>query len=114
MTSSRDEAPNPLTREMALGYLYTACSEVGLDGSGADLIRIGENAVFRLREPVIARIARTESYLPEARREVAVARWLAEEAYPATRALDVEQPVVVDGRVVTFWRSVSDKEESRH
>ncbi|MBA8825513.1 hypothetical protein FHX42_002864 [Saccharopolyspora lacisalsi] len=31
--------------------------------------------------------------------------------YPATRDLGIEQPVVVGGRLVTFWESVSDEEE---
>ncbi|MBA8825325.1 aminoglycoside phosphotransferase (APT) family kinase protein [Saccharopolyspora lacisalsi] len=100
-----------LDAEAASGALTAACAAAGLDAAGAELIRIGENAVFRLREPVIARIARTASYAEAARREVAVARWLEDCGYPATRALGIEQPVVVDGRVVTFWESVSDEEE---
>jgi aminoglycoside phosphotransferase (APT) family kinase protein len=37
-----------------------------------------------------------------------VARWLESADYPAVRATDVDQPVIADGYVVTFWRSVSD------
>lgn len=46
-----------------------------------------------------------------ARRQVAVARWLEAVDYPATRALDGDQPVEADGRVVTFWHSATDVEE---
>jgi thiamine kinase-like enzyme len=42
------------------------------------------------------------------RRSVAVARWLDAADYPAVRAIDVDQPVIADGYVVTFWQSVSD------
>jgi Ser/Thr protein kinase RdoA (MazF antagonist) len=41
-------------------------------------------------------------------RQVAVARWLNDERVPAVRALDVEQPVLAEGHLVTFWESVSD------
>ena len=37
-----------------------------------------------------------------------MARWLESEGYPAVRALSIDQPVVVDGRVVTFWEVISD------
>lgn len=42
------------------------------------------------------------------RRSVAVARWIEATDYPAVRAIDVDQPVIADGYVVTFWQSVSD------
>jgi aminoglycoside phosphotransferase (APT) family kinase protein len=43
-----------------------------------------------------------------ARRTVAVARWLESVGYPSVRAIDVDQPIVIDGRAVTFWKAVSD------
>jgi aminoglycoside phosphotransferase (APT) family kinase protein len=39
---------------------------------------------------------------------VAVARWLQSVGYPAVRVVDVDQPVVTGGRMVTFWDAVSD------
>ncbi|MFC4503236.1 MULTISPECIES: phosphotransferase enzyme family protein [Streptomyces] len=85
-----------------------ACRVVGLDAAGAELIRLGENALFRLASvPVIVRIARSIEYLSSARREVAVSRWLAREGFPAARVVDdLEQPVVVDGHPVTFWHLI--------
>ncbi|MEU1160938.1 aminoglycoside phosphotransferase family protein [Streptomyces sp. NPDC005921] len=85
-----------------------ACRAVGLDAAGAELIRLGENALFKLASaPVIVRIARSVEYLPSARREVAVSRWLAREGFPAARVVDdLEQAVVVDGHPVTFWHLI--------
>jgi aminoglycoside phosphotransferase len=82
-----------------------------LDATGAELIRIGSNAVYRLARPVVVRIASDASDLDGARRQVEVARWLAAEDFPAMRALDVEQPLVAEGRAVTFWESAADKTE---
>jgi hypothetical protein len=43
-----------------------------------------------------------------AQRTVAVARWLESVGYPSVRAIDVDQPIVIDDRAVTFWEAVSD------
>jgi aminoglycoside phosphotransferase (APT) family kinase protein len=90
--------------------LERACKIAGFDQRGARLLRLGENAMFRLAEPLVVRIARTAAYEPDARKEVAVARWLEAENYPAVRALPIDQPLVIDGYVVTFWEAVSDEE----
>lgn len=82
-----------------------ACAETGLVADGTELIRLGSSAVYRLRSRVVARVSPNRDRLVEARREVAVARWLADEGFPATRALDVTQPVEASGHVVTFWES---------
>jgi hypothetical protein len=81
-----------------------------IDTADARLLRIGENAIFRLPGQIVARVARTSAYEPDARKEVGVARWLESEGYPAVRALPIDQPVVVDERVVTFWESISEGE----
>lgn len=101
-----------LTEQSAHRALVAVCEEVGLKSEGAELIRIGSNAVFRLRTvPLIVRISPDTTELDSARRQVAVAQWLASEKYPATRALHVEQPIVRCGRVVTLWESASEREE---
>jgi aminoglycoside phosphotransferase (APT) family kinase protein len=87
------------------------CARVDLDPTGAELVRLGSNAVFRLAEPVIVRIAGDGATVDEVRRQVLVARWLEDVGYPATRAVGVEQPVAFDGCVATFLVSVSDREE---
>jgi aminoglycoside phosphotransferase (APT) family kinase protein len=100
-----------LTPETALRVLVAACEAVHQSYAGAELIRIGSNAVYRLPGPAVARIAQDPTAFPEAAKQVAVARWLAAEDYPAVHALDVQQPVNVGGRVTTFWESASETEE---
>jgi len=93
--------------------LEIACSAAGLDAGDAELLRLGENAIYRLRSvPLVARIARTVDYLPDIKTEVAAARWLESAGFPAVRlAGPAEQPLVADERVVTFWELVSERTE---
>lgn len=102
---------SPLTAESGARALGEACRSIGFDSTGAELIRIGSNAVYRLQGRVIVRIAPSIGAAENARKQVAVANWLAEHGYPAVRALSVDQPVEVDGRVATFWESVSERTE---
>jgi thiamine kinase-like enzyme len=92
----------------SLHALHQACGVVSLDPDGARLLRLGSNAVYHLKTPVIARVSRPGIDVGPVRRSVAVARWLEAADYPAVRAIDVDQPVIVDGYVVTFWQSVSE------
>ncbi|WP_414168959.1 phosphotransferase enzyme family protein [Streptoverticillium reticulum] len=87
-----------------------ACRLAGLDAEGATLIRLGENALYRLASvPVVVRIARSSEYMASARNEVAVSRWLEAEQFPAARVLgDLEQPQMVDGHPVTFWHLIRE------
>lgn len=80
---------------------------------GARLVRLGSNAVYNCADlRVIVRIAADPDALAEMQRAVRVARWPAAEGFPANRVVaDVAQPLVVGGRVVTFWESVQDDEE---
>jgi Ser/Thr protein kinase RdoA (MazF antagonist) len=94
------------TAESMAVILSDACHAVGLDASGARLMRLGSNAVYRLVAPVVVHVARPGGSA-EVGRIIDVARWLAAADYPAVRALDVDQPVVVDGLAVTFWETVS-------
>lgn len=95
------------TAETTAVTLSEACRVTGLDPTGARLLRLGTNAVYRLRLPVVVRIARA-GHIDELRRTVAVARWLEVVGYPAVRALKIGQPVIVDGAAVTFWEALSD------
>jgi hypothetical protein len=45
-----------------------------------------------------------ERSLAKARRGVAVAQWLTRLGFPAVEPADVDQPVLLDTAVVTFWR----------
>ncbi|MDF4253424.1 aminoglycoside phosphotransferase family protein [Streptomyces sp. WMMB303] len=101
------------TAESAGAVLGEACRSAGLDPTGAELLRLGSNAVYRLSTaPVVVRIARDTDALDEMQRAVGVARWLETEDFPATRVLgDVEQPAVIGGRVVTYWVNLQDEVE---
>ncbi|ONK11210.1 aminoglycoside phosphotransferase family protein [Streptomyces sp. MP131-18] len=101
------------TPESAGAILAEACRTAGLDPAGAELLRLGSNAVYRLASaPVVVRIAQDPGALGEMERVVRVARWLAAEDFPATRVVPgVRQPIVAGGRVVTFWENAQDREE---
>jgi aminoglycoside phosphotransferase (APT) family kinase protein len=96
----------------AARVMRAACRAAGLDDRGAELIRLGENALFRLASmPVVVRVARGERYLRTSRTEVAVSRWLAEEGFPAARIIeDLEQPLLIEGHPVTFWHLIVEGE----
>ena len=104
-------AADGFSAESAARALAVAGAETGLNVAGAELLRLGENAIYRLRSvPLVARIARTIEYLPDVETEVAAARWLESEQFPAVRlAGPAVQPVVADGRVVTFWELLGER-----
>ncbi len=86
--------------------LVEACARVGLDATHVDLIRAGENMLYWLAGSVVARVTR-EGQLAAAAKEVRVSRWLVGLGVPVVVALtDVDQPVEVNGRAVTFWREL--------
>ncbi|WP_163506572.1 aminoglycoside phosphotransferase family protein [Fodinicola acaciae] len=86
--------------------LETAAAQVRINIHGAQPIRIGSNALYRLPDGVVARISRT-GRAATAAKEVAVAQWLATQGVPAVRPLEgIDQPVIVEERAVTFWREL--------
>jgi aminoglycoside phosphotransferase (APT) family kinase protein len=103
-----DDNPTSLSEAKASAVLEKACAAAGLDAAGARLLRLGSNAVYRLAAPVVVRISRAGASLDQAQRSVAVARWLETVGFPAVRAVEVDQPVIVDQHVITFWEAVSD------
>lgn len=89
-----------------VSILTQACAAAGLDPADAEPVRLAENAIWRLPNAVIVRIAR-EGQWASAVREVTVARWLADNHISAARPLSgVEQPVEASGRPVTFWEEL--------
>lgn len=84
--------------------LHAAGQAVGLSVAGARALRTLGNAVVHLPAAhAIARVAVNRDALPAHQLAVRVTRWLTDQGYPATRPLDVEQPVLAEGHVVTFW-----------
>lgn len=72
----------------------------------ARLLALGENAVFAAGDTVI-KVGRDAELLGRARRELAVALWLAEAGVPAVRAAEPEA-LLVDGHPVTVWHRLAD------
>ncbi|WP_406006755.1 aminoglycoside phosphotransferase family protein [Streptomyces sp. NBC_00637] len=110
---AHDGGGTEFTAEGVEVVMREACEKAGLDSTGAELLRLGSNAVYRLASlPIIVRIARDRAVLAEMERAVGVARWLGTIDFPATRVpAAVTQPVLVRGLVVTFWESVQEHEE---
>ncbi|MFI2083172.1 phosphotransferase enzyme family protein [Streptomyces rubiginosohelvolus] len=92
--------------EMRAREVLTAA---GFSGA-AELLALGENAVFAAGELVI-KVGRDATGHPELRaraeREVALADWLAASGVPAVRAAERE-PRLVEGHPVTLWHRLPD------
>lgn len=96
-----------------LRTLHEACSRVDLDSDGAELLRMGENAIYQLAsEPVVVRIARSAKRLRQVERELCVARWLAAAGVPAIRVYEEvgDQPLLVDDHPVSLWHTATGGE----
>jgi aminoglycoside phosphotransferase (APT) family kinase protein len=106
------EATAEFSFSAAQPVLRMACERAGLTSDGAELLRIGENAIFQLASaPIVIRIGRSADRLPRVQREVCVARWLTAANVPAVRVHeDIDQPLVVDGHPVSFWHAVTGGE----
>ncbi|NGO14278.1 aminoglycoside phosphotransferase family protein [Streptomyces sp. HC44] len=75
----------------------------GTEGmEGAELLALGENAVFAAGDLVV-KVGRDAELLDRARRELAIAVWLAEAGVPAVRAAEPEARLVA-GHPVTVWQ----------
>jgi hypothetical protein len=102
-------AQNDFTSSSATRVLARACQEAHLDASGAQLLRLGENAIFALDcSSVIVRISRGMGVLDDAKKEVRVAEWLESCRIPAVRLHRIKQPIVIQEHPVTFWQRVPD------
>jgi aminoglycoside phosphotransferase (APT) family kinase protein len=100
---------DPFTSAEALATLEEACRDTALRCDGAELMRLGENAIFRLaHDQVVVRIARNLDVLGDAAKEVAVALWLREAGLPGAEPTEWVQPIVARGRPVTFWKLIDD------
>jgi aminoglycoside phosphotransferase (APT) family kinase protein len=102
------------TGETAMRTLQVACAIAGLDGHGARLLRLGTNANYRLAaHPIMVRIA--PGHMEDVRKELHVARWLASSGFPAARVVeDIDQPLILGERAVTFWELIEESPEPAH
>jgi aminoglycoside phosphotransferase (APT) family kinase protein len=105
------------TSKHAYTILERACRETGEAFPGAELLRIGENAIFRLAgtsSAIVVRVGRDAGRLPIAERELCFSRWLGGSgAVPVARVHEEipDQPRMVEGHPVTFWRYVEPHPE---
>ncbi|WP_393076907.1 phosphotransferase enzyme family protein [Streptomyces sp. LN704] len=72
----------------------------------AALLALGENAVFAAGDLVV-KVGRDAELLDRARRELAIAAWLAEADVPAVRAAEAGA-LLVDGHPVTVWHRLPE------
>jgi Ser/Thr protein kinase RdoA (MazF antagonist) len=83
------DAAAAFSSSAVLPVLHEACQQAGLSSDAAELLRLGENAIYRLvADPVVVRIARSPDRLPRIERELCVARWLAAANVPAVRVYE--------------------------
>jgi hypothetical protein len=89
--------------------MESASRAAGLSSDGAEMLRLGENAIYRLaHDPAVVRIARSAARMNTAQRELCVAQWLERNAIPTVKVYGIEnQPLLIEGYPVTFWRAVS-------
>ncbi|WP_405086578.1 phosphotransferase enzyme family protein [Microbispora sp. NBC_01389] len=129
----------PSLAEEAFEVLREVCARIGVDARGAQLMRLRSNAVFKLRAnapgwdragdgragggraggrargqtsgEMVVRIATAPDALTRLPVVLAVARWLADRGFPTVRPVDEipGQPIVHEGRAVTFWRYVPSR-----
>lgn len=100
------------TPETTRRALASASEVAGLSTVGAELVRMGENAMYRLSQySVVARIGRS---VAASHKEARIAKWLADHQFPAARLASVaaEQPVVLGNFAVTFWEFIEEGSEA--
>ena len=94
-------------RASSIEALGASCASVGLNGDGAQVLYDRANTVYKLaRQPIVARLRYAPPPSPWPARisvSVRVTAWLNSLGFPAVRPLDVEQPVIAHGYIVTFW-----------
>lgn len=96
------------TPEKLRGVLAETCTLLGLDPTGARLLRFTNNAVYALvTAPVVVRIVGSTRLRHRVGTVVSVARHFEEHGVPAIRLLGgVEQPMAVGEHLVTVWHQV--------
>ncbi|WP_053847538.1 phosphotransferase enzyme family protein [Streptomyces sp. NRRL B-24085] len=78
----------------------------GLRAGSAELLALGENAVFAAGDLVV-KVGRDAELLDRARRELDIAVWLEEAGVPAVRAAEPKARSV-EGHPVTLWHRLPD------
>ncbi|MEV6070056.1 aminoglycoside phosphotransferase family protein [Nocardia sp. NPDC052001] len=84
-----------------------ACLKVGIESRDSSLIRLGENAIYRLnKERAVVRIGRS---LESSQKELSVAQWLMDNSFPGTEPLEKAPDIeIIDGLPVSFWKLIEE------
>jgi hypothetical protein len=110
VTHSNSKGPAetmPDLASKARAVLIEACRRTGHDSSGAELLRLRSNAVFKLREPIVVRITASASAPARLPIVLEMTRWLASQGFPTVRpANTVDQPLFFGDTTITFWEYV--------
>jgi hypothetical protein len=89
--------------DLAVAAVRHAASVHGVDVTGEQVLRVGENAVVLLPQAgALARVVPGEQMLGQVQHELEVSRWLASVGEPVVRPV-VDEPTVAAGCVVVFW-----------
>lgn len=100
-------ATAPLTSDSARQALDEACATAGLRVGPVELVRFGENALFRL--PSLKLVARVGRSTDAAVKEVHVSHWLNEHGLTSSKLASIDsQPLVCSGYPVSFWHLIRE------
>lgn len=102
-------APSARYTDAQLRHGLAALAEVGgLDPAGAELIKVTNNAVWRLTTaPVVVRMATTPALSHRTPTVIAAARWLAGHQAPAVRLTELPQPITATDDTGTAWTATT-------
>ncbi|MFC0115762.1 aminoglycoside phosphotransferase family protein [Kibdelosporangium aridum] len=98
------------SRDSLAAALTLICDQIGLEATGATLLRFTNNAVYRLvGDTAVVRIVGSHALRHRVEKVVRVAAWFAEHEIPAVRLLaGVTQPVRAGEHLATVWDVVPD------
>jgi hypothetical protein len=88
--------------------LDKAAAHLAVPAHDARLLHLHSNASFALPSAgLVVRIATNPAALERVRASIAITRWLAGLGFPCVIPADIDdQPLVIDGHVVSIWRYV--------
>jgi Ser/Thr protein kinase RdoA (MazF antagonist) len=93
------------TEEQACQSAQALLATVDMGDAGLELLRFGNNAVFRAGQRYVIRVARPDTPIAHIRQEVEVATALADQGVPVARlaTLPVSQPLTANDAYGTLW-----------
>jgi Ser/Thr protein kinase RdoA (MazF antagonist) len=100
------------TPQAAAQLAERACRAADLTQRDLRLVRFGTNAVFEVEGTSVAlRLRRPGTAPEEIQRQIDLANWLAERAYPVNRPIAELSLQDLDGAVASFWEWIDEDRE---